>query len=250
MYHIKCKKGDIGEYVILCGSPARARKIASSLSESKLVNQARGYDVYSGYLDGVFVTVASVGIGGPSLAIAVEELYELGARCFIRLGTCGSLQEEVKVGDLVVAQAAVRDEGTSRQYISLKYPAVADFEVVESLIAACKKHNVSFHVGVVHSKDAFYAELRDKVLKGVNWDTWRRAGVLATEMECATLFVVSSLRRARAGALLMVVGETWNEKLIVGESEVGPVDKALPVVFDAIRLLASGGKGAPHEGKG
>lgn len=155
-YHLQIRPGDVGRYVILPGDPKRCAKIAKHFENAQLVADSREYITYTGYLDGEKVSVTSTGIGGPSASIALEELVLCGADTFIRVGTCGGIDLEVKGGDVVVSTGAVRMEGTSREYAPIEYPAVADFEVANALVKACKDLDVPFHTGVVQCKDAFY----------------------------------------------------------------------------------------------
>ena len=186
-YHIQVSKGDIGRYVILPGDPKRCAKIAKYLDDAQMIADSREYITYTGTLDGVKVSVTSTGIGGPSAAIALEELVQSGADTFIRIGTCGGMQTEVMSGDIVIASGAVRMEGTSREYAPIEYPAVADIAVVNSLIAAAKSLEQNYHVGVVQCKDSFYGqhspETKPVSYELLNkWEAWKRLGCLASEM--------------------------------------------------------------------
>ena len=154
-YHTGVGPGDIGGYVILPGDPKRCAKIAAHFDNPVLVADSREYVTYTGTLNGVKVSVTSTGIGGPSAAIAIDELAKCGAHTFIRVGTCGGMQEEVMGGDIVIATGAVRMEGTSREFAPIEYPAVADFNVTNALVSAAGKIGVRNHVGVVQCKDSF-----------------------------------------------------------------------------------------------
>lgn len=156
LYHIQTAKGEVGRYVILPGDPGRCEKIAAYLDEPKLIAKNREYVTYTGCLDGEKVSVTSTGIGGPSAAIAMEELVQCGADTFLRVGTSGGMQLDVKSGDIVVATGAIRMEGTSKEYAPIEYPAVADFAVTDALIRGAKKLDAVCHVGVVQCKDSFY----------------------------------------------------------------------------------------------
>ena len=157
-YHLHTKKGDVGRYVILPGDPGRVEKIASHLENPRFVSQNREYTIFNGTLEGQTVTVCSTGIGGPSTAIAIEELFQCGSDTFIRMGTCGGIKLEVMGGSVVVATGAVRQDGTSREYAPIEYPAVPHWEVTESLVEACKVLKMDWHAGVVQSKDSFYGQ--------------------------------------------------------------------------------------------
>ena len=198
MYHIGLDSSHGAKYAILPGDPGRVEAIAARLESPHFLAQNREYTSWLGTLCGQPVLVMSTGMGGPSTAIAVEELYQTGVRTFIRVGTCGGMALPVVGGDLVVAQAAVRMEGTTREYVDLEYPACADWAVTNALARAAQQTGERVHIGVVQSKDSFYGQhspdrmpaggvLKDK------WEQWKKAGCLASEMECAALFVVASV---------------------------------------------------------
>jgi uridine phosphorylase len=217
-YHIHCKRGDVGRYVLMPGDPGRVPQIASYLDNAKEVARNREYLVYTGAIDGVPVSVCSTGIGCPSTAIAIEELSRCDADTFIRVGTSGRMQSHMKVGDLIVATAAIRDEGTSRQYLPLEYPAVADPMVVSAFIKACQKSGTPFHTGVVHSKDSFYGEVESSRMPMADqlqarWKAWVAGGALCSEMEAATLFIVALTLKKRAGALMLAEAHDGMENL-------------------------------------
>ncbi len=247
-YHLQCSPGDVGGYVLLPGDPGRCELIASRFDGARLVAANREFTTWTGRLDGVTVSATSTGIGGPSTAIAVEELCTLGAHTLIRVGTCGGMQPQVRWGDLVIAQAAVRDEGTSFQYVPAGYPAVAHVDVVHALRAAAAERVGGHHVGLVQSKDSFYGEMEpDRMPVALElrarWDAWIRAGVLASEMECATLFVVGAVRRARTGAALVVVNETPLTREMPPPSQL-PLDALLDTGVAALRRLIAADRAA------
>jgi uridine phosphorylase len=209
-YHIECKPGDVGRYVLLPGDPGRVPLIASFLEGAEKIAQHREYTTYTGWLEGEKVSVTSTGIGGPSTAIAVEELARVGADTFIRVGTSGLMQAFVQSDDLVVVSGAVRDEGTANHYMPLAFPAIADVDVVECLRRACLARGQRFHVGLSHSKDSFYGEVQPERMPvgetlRQNWQAWVMGGVLCSEMEAATLFVVASVLGKRAGGLMIAL---------------------------------------------
>ena len=190
LYHLQMKKGDVGRYVLLPGDPGRCEQIASYLDDPHLVAYNREYKTYTGTLLGEKVSVTSTGIGGPSAAIAVEELVKIGADTFIRVGTCGGMNANVIPGSIVVANSAIRAEGTSREYLPIEFPAVADHQVTCALEAAAKSLNLPCKVGVVQCKDSFYGQhepeaqpISDDLLR--RWSAWIRGGCLASEMESA-----------------------------------------------------------------
>ena len=157
-HHIQCKPGDVGKYVLLPGDPGRCASIARHFENPVLVAQNREYTTYTGMLDGTKVSVMSTGIGGASTAIAVEELVNIGADTLIRVGTCGGMQLQVQVNDVVIASAAIRFDGTSKEYMPIEFPAVSDFAVLNALAQAAQFRHLPHHVGVVHCKDSFYGQ--------------------------------------------------------------------------------------------
>ncbi|MBQ4150378.1 MAG: uridine phosphorylase [Clostridia bacterium] len=243
-YHIKCAEGDVGRYVILPGDPARCEKIAAYFDEPEFVSQNREYTIYTGTLLGEKVSVCSTGIGGPSSAIAMEELFAIGADTFIRVGTSGGINLKVREGDLVIATAAVRQEGTSREYAPLEYPAAANFEITQALVWAAEEMGSRFHTGVVQAKDSFYGQHSPQRMPiegelNAKWEAWKRLGVLCSEMESAAQFVVADSLGARAGAVFHVV---WNQE----RKEAGlddesiqneDTDLAIRTAIEAIKIL-------------
>ncbi len=243
-YHIKCAEGDVGRYVILPGDPGRCEKIAAYFDEPEFVSQNREYTIYTGKLLGEKVSVCSTGIGGPSSAIAMEELFAVGADTFIRVGTSGGINLKVREGDLVIATSAIRQEGTSLEYAPIEYPAAASFEVVQALVWAAEEMGSRFHTGVVQAKDSFYGQhsphrmpiegaLKEK------WEAWKRLGVLCSEMESAAQFVVADSLGARAGAVFHVV---WNqERKLAGLDDASiqneDTDLAIRTAVEALKIL-------------
>lgn len=241
-YHIQVGEGDVGRYVILPGDPKRCVKIAQYFDEAKLMADSREYVTYTGFLDGVKVSVTSTGIGGPSASIAMEELVKAGADTFIRVGTCGGMQLDVKSGDIVIATGAIRMEGTSREYAPLEFPAVADLEVVNALTVSAKMHGVPYHTGIVQCKDAFYGQ-HDPGRMPVSyellnkWEAWKRLGCLASEMESAALFVVASALHVRVGSAFLVVANQEREREGLDNPVVHDTDMAIRIAVDALRRL-------------
>ncbi|HZJ57721.1 MAG TPA: uridine phosphorylase [Clostridia bacterium] len=213
-FHIDLDDGHGAEYAILPGDPERVEEIAGYLKNPEFLASKREYTSWIGELGGEKVIVTSTGIGGPSASIAIEELYRTGVRTFIRVGTCGGMQLDVVGGDVVIATGSIRNEGTTREYMPIEFPAVADFHVVQALVQAAERLGYSYHTGVVQSKDSFYGQHSpERMPAGYEllnkWDAWIRAGALASEMESAALFCVSSYLRARAGCVLNVI---WNQE--------------------------------------
>lgn len=241
-YHIQTAKGEVGRYVILPGDPKRCEKIAGYFENPVFVADNREYITYTGTLDGVRVSVTSTGIGGPSAAIAMEELWRCGADTFVRIGTCGGMQTEVKSGDLVIATGAIRMEGTSKEYAPVEFPAVADLDVTNALVGAAKEKGYSFHTGVVQCKDAFYGQ-HEPETKPVSyelmnkWEAWKRLGCLASEMESAALFTVASYLGVRAGSCFLVMANQEREKEGLDNPVVHDTDTAIQAAVEAIRRL-------------
>ena len=216
-YHLKIRPGDVGRYVILPGDPGRCEKIARYLEDPRFVASNREYTIYTGTLEGEKVSVCSTGIGGPSAAIAMEELIHCGAECFIRVGTCG---------------------GICRNH----FPAVADFQVVNALAEAAKADGQRFHTGVVHCKDSFYGQLDPDSMpvRGElksKWQTWLDCGALASEMESAALFVVAAARRVRVGTVLLVLGNQTRRAKGLEDIQCHDTERAVRVAADAMRRL-------------
>lgn len=241
-YHIQVAKGEVGRYVIMPGDPKRCAKIAQYFDNPVLIADNREYVTYTGTLDGVKVSVTSTGIGGPSASIAMEELYRCGADTFIRIGTCGGMQTEVKSGDVVVATGAIRMEGTSKEYAPIEFPAVADLEVTNALAAAAKKKEYPFHVGVVQCKDAFYGQHEPERMPVSyellnKWEAWKRMGCKASEMESAALFIAASHLRVRCGSNFLVVGNQERNAQGLDNPIIHDTEAAITVAVGALRRL-------------
>ncbi len=238
-YHVGLSREDVGDYVLAPGDPFRTPLIAKHLDGAREVAFSREYRTFTGTVDGVKVSAMSTGMGGPSVAIGLEELHEIGVHTVLRVGTCGALQPGVKMGDLVIALAAVRSEGTSDGYVPREYPAVASLEMVNALVEAAEAAKVPYHVGLMRSVDALYSDLVPAQmprpdLKG-ELEMWTKAGVIGNDMEASCLFVVSRIRGMRAGTVCLCVDE-------VGAGEIhhldpSYMDRMLSVGVDAIRLL-------------
>jgi len=241
-YHINMKEGDVGKYVILPGDPKRCKKIAEHFENAVLVADHREFVTYTGYIDGEKVSVTSTGIGGPSAAIAMEELANIGADTFIRVGTSGGMAVDVMGGDLVIASGAIRMEGTGREYAPMEFPAVAHFEIMNALVKASKQLGKKYHVGVVQCKDSYYGQ-HEPETKPVGyelsnkWEAWLKLGTLASEMESAALFIVGSYRKVRVGTILNVVANQERRKLGLDDPQCHDTEAAIEVAIAAIRQL-------------
>ncbi|CCY62857.1 uridine phosphorylase [Clostridium sp. CAG:967] len=246
-YHIGLKNGDIGEYVILPGDPKRCKKIAEYFDNAEFIADNREYTTYTGYLNGTKVSVTSTGIGGPSAAIAMEELVKVGAKTFIRVGTCGGMDLNVKGGDIVIATGAIRMEGTSKEYAPIEFPAVANLDITCSLVEAAKKLNYTYHTGVVECKDSFYGQ-HDPQRMPVNyellnkWEAWKKLGCLASEMESAALFIVASTLNVKAGSVFLTVANQEREKQNLENPVVHDTDSAIKTAIEALKILIANDK--------
>ena len=221
--HLPIKFGEVARYVIVPGDPNRVPVIAESLENVTNQGQNREFNAYKGTHKGIEVSVVSTGIGCPSTAIAVEELSHIGAEVFIRIGTSGSVDKSAKKGDIFIATAAVRDDGTSKQYIPIEFPAIASHNVVSNLIKASKNLNIDSKVGICQSKDSFFGETEPERMPvapylDFKWKSWQEGGVGASEMEAATLFTLSQIKRIEAGAILAI--ETSDKDTIKKMTEI------------------------------
>ena len=248
-FHIQCTAEDIGHYVFLPGDPDRVPWIASYLENAQKVAQSREFTTYTGTLDGTRVSVTSTGIGGPSAAIAMEELVALGAHTFLRIGTCGGMQPELVPGALIIPTGAIRMEGTSQEYMPLAFPAVPDFGLTEHLVCAARAAAYDYHTGVVQCKDSFYGQHSPETMPVAppllqNWQAWKAAGTLASEMESAALFTVAAARHVRCATILQML---WNQErqAVVRDKEHAASDMthAIEVAVAAMRAVIRENKG-------
>lgn len=247
-YHTGVGPDDIGKYVIMPGDPKRCEKIAAHFDNPVLVADSREYVTYTGYLDGEKVSVTSTGIGGPSASIAIDELSKCGAHTFIRIGTCGGMQENVMGGDVVIATGAVRMEGTSKEFAPIEYPAVPDLDVTNALVSSAKKLGITHHVGVVQCKDSFFGQHEPEIMPVSyelenKWQAWLRMGCLASEMESAALFIAGLFLRVRVGSCFLVVANQEREKMGLPNSQVHDTELAIKTAVEAIRELIKQDKG-------
>ena len=241
-FHLKIRTGDVGKYVLLCGDPGRCEKIAAVFDDAEFVGSNREYTIYTGHLCGETISVCSTGIGGPSSAIALEELIHCGAHTFIRVGTSGGMAVDVMGGDVVIGSGAIRMEGTSREYAPIEYPAVADFQVTKALAEAAQASGHRYHIGVLQCKDSFYGqhdpesmpvsyELKNK------WDAWVRCGAMASEMESAALFIVGQVRHVRVGSIMAVLANQTRRALGLDDPQCYDLMPAIGIAVDAMRRL-------------
>ncbi len=241
-FHLKIRKGDVGRYVILCGDPGRCEKIAQLFDEASFVGSNREYTIYTGTLAGEKISVCSTGIGGPSTAIAIEELAHCGSDTFIRVGTSGGMAVDVIGGDAVIGTGAIRMEGTSKEYAPIEFPAVADFEVTSALVEAAKASGRRYHVGVLQCKDSFYGQHDPSTMPvsyelSSKWDAWVKCGALTSEMESAALFIVSSVRGLRSGSVMAVFANQTRRALGMDDPMTLDTSYAVEIGVDAMRRL-------------
>ena len=246
-YHINCVEGDVGGYVLLPGDPGRCEAIAQYFDDPVHIGMNREYNIYTGTLLGEKVSVCSTGIGGPSASIAMEEMVKLGAHTFIRVGTCGGIHLDVMPGDVVVATGAIRYEHTSMEYAPIEFPAVSDFDIAFALKNAGEELGYRIHTGVVQCKDSFYGqhspekspvyyELLNK------WESWKRLGVKASEMESAALYVVAAALGVRCGACFHVVWNQEREKAGMFMPMTEDTSGAIKVGIEAMKKIIAADK--------
>ena len=241
-FHIACTQGDIGRYCILPGDPGRVPAIAALFDDAKQIAYNREFNVWTGTLLGEKVTACSTGIGGPSASIAMEELHKCGADTFIRTGTCGGIALDVQSGDVVVATGAIRFEHTSREYAPIEFPAVADFQVTNALVEATKKLGFPLHTGIVQCKDSFYGQ-HDPAASPVyyelqqKWESWKRLGVLASEMESAALFTAAAALDVRCGSAFHVIWNQEREAAGLDQKMSEDTSSSVKVSVEALKLL-------------
>lgn len=246
VYHLDLteEQAQGAQIALLPGDPARVEKIAHCFHQCQPLAYHREFRTFLAYCGQAPVLITSTGIGGPSTAIAIEELALLGVRTFIRVGTCGGLQRSINVGDVVITTGAVRREGASLDYAPLEYPAVADYQIVRALQQAAQDLKIAHHVGITCSTATFHPgqERTDSFsqyiplhLRGMTAE-WQRLHVLNYEMEAATLLTICSALGLRGGCVSGVVDrhgdvEIRSEDLRLGEQN------AIRVAAKAVEFL-------------
>jgi len=248
-HHIGLLPGEVGRYVLLPGDPGRVEKIASRFDDPRFVASHREYVTWTGTLDGVPVSCTSTGIGCPSTAIAVEELVGAGADTFIRVGTSGAMQPDLRTGDVGVITGAIRDEGTSRHYLPLEFPAVADVDITVALRDGARDAGVPFHLGVAQSKDSFYGQHEPGRMPiaaelGRRWDAWVAGGAICSEMEAATLFIVASTLRVRAGGVMLIFQNLDHQPPSEEDLRNDDVERVIDVAVAGLRRLIAADRAA------
>ena len=231
-YHIDLKPGDVGEYVLLPGDPARVELFAKFVDQPNKVAYKREYQTYTGYYKGIRVSCTSTGIGCPSTAIAVEELANIGATTFIRIGSCAALQEGIHPRDLIIATGSMRNEGTTQYFAPIALPAVPDFYLTQALIQSAEELKsilgYSYHVGLSGADDAFYGETPEYIANLHKW------GLKGVEMESAAIFVLTHLKGLRGACICSVGGNSFTGE---GLEEV-EIEKNLPSRFESVIKVA------------
>lgn len=245
-FHLHIKEGDVGRYVLLPGDPGRCEKIASFFDQPRFVAQNREYVTWTGFLLGEKVSVVSTGIGCPSTAIAVEELVDVGADTFIRVGSSGAIQPEGRMGDIAIVTGAIRDEGTTAHYLPIEFPAVANLDVVAALREAARKLGLRHHVGIAQSKDSFYGEVeRTRMPMAAHleerWQAWVAGGAICSEMEASALFILSSIYRKRAGGCMLIINDSDLAELSPEDSNKHMAEfdseRVIRVAVEALKIL-------------
>lgn len=246
-HHVDLAPGDVGRYVLLPGDPGRSSKIAARFDAPRKVAVNREYETWTGTLDGVPVSVTSTGIGGPSSAIAVEELTAIGADTFVRVGTAGSMQPHVGPGDVVVVTAAIRDEGTSSHYLPIEFPAVGDVEVTLALAQGARSTGANVLLGVSQSKDSFYGQHAPERMPIAarlkeRWTAWEAGGALCSEMEASAIYIVASTLGVRASGIMLVGGRYDRGPLSAAEEEISSMDRFLDTAIAGLRNVIAADK--------
>lgn len=200
MPHILLDENMTAPYALLPGDPARLDRIAMHLEQVEELAYNREFRSLRGFYKGVRVMAVSTGLGGPSTAVAVEELSRLGVCHMIRIGSCGALQKGIHVGDLILVNGTVRNDGTSRTYIEDGYPAVADFTLLQACRDAVESIHAPYHIGIARTHDSFYTDEKDEI-----YAYWKKKGIIASDMETAALYVAGSLRGVKCASILNVV---------------------------------------------
>lgn len=248
MHHIQCSENQIGKYVFLPGDPDRVHVIAQYLDNSVKVAQSREFVTYTGYLNGVKVSVTSTGIGGPSAAIAIEELIKLGAHTFIRIGTCGGINPTLNVGSAIIATGAIRTDGTSTRYLPIAFPAVPDFELTKALQESAQKQNCEYTMAVVESKDSYYGQHEPESMPIANelldnWKIWQLSGAAASEMEASTLFTVAQVRKVRCAGIFHLVRNREKEKIEQTEPMLDTkIENTIKIAIEAMQDIIANDK--------
>lgn len=240
-YHLEVAPGDLGQYVILPGDPGRCKTIAGHFNNPKKVAENREYIAYTGNLLNEVVSVTSTGIGNPSAAIAIEELRAVGANTFIRVGTSGGMQSHQNPGDLAIITGSIRDEGTSKHYLPIEFPALASIDVVAALKKAADKLGYKTHLGISHSKDSYFGQMAPDRMPVANslqerWKAWVRGGAICAEMESSILLTLGAVYRLRTGSITLIAINQDKPELGISTDTTPVIKTAIEAIKQLIRL--------------
>lgn len=234
--HLKCSPEDIANVVMLVGDPNRAERVSTRFKDPRLVNSSRGLLIYTGEYNGTRMTVATTSMGAPSAAIVMEELCNLGASIFIRVGSAGGLAINLAAGDIVIATAAIREDGTSACYLRPTFPAISDIDLLGILLKTAKKIHPETVPGIIISHDSFYRNFPEEEMLKL-----RDAGVVAQEMEAGCIFIVSQVRRVRAAALFAIGGNIMRPGERSDEAFAKAEDDAIQIGLDSLAAASTYG---------
>jgi uridine phosphorylase len=248
-HHVQVRRGDVGRYVFLPGDPGRWERIAAYFDDPRHVAQNREYNTFTGTLLGEKVSVTSTGVGGPSAAIAMEELAKVGSDTFIRVGTSGAMQEWIQPGDLGIVTGAIRDEGTSLHYLPVEFPAVANLEITLALRDGARRTGATAHLGIAQSKDSFYGQHepgRMPIAKRLQerWAAWMAGGAICSEMEAAPLYIVAATLGVRAGGIMMIAGHPDQRQMTPAEAARMDMDLLLRTSIEGLKVLIEADRAA------
>lgn len=233
-FHILCDPKDIARYVFVPGDHDRAKRIAEHFDTMRFISDSRGYRVYTGLVDGIPMTACSTGMGGPQVAIGIEELGHMGANTFIRVGSCGTFQDDVQPGDVIIPNGVVRAGATANRYLPVAFPAVPHFDLLTALVEASNKLGIKVHVGLDAAGDTFYAEGDPRM-----WAKMKAAGVKSVEMEADTLFIISNFRGWRSGAIFACDGTSKETKPAWGEAAYKQGEEnEIRIAIEAMKSIA------------
>lgn len=250
-YHIQIEDNSlVGKYVLLPGDRGRVKRMAKYLEDPKIVGDNREYFTMTGSLKGEKVSVMSTGMGAPCISIGVEEFRTLGSDTFIRVGTTGAMQSNIKLGDSIIATAAIRDDGTMDEYVPKQFPAVADFEVINEMKNAAEIIGNPYHLGIVQSADSYYGRIFNPEHAGELWKLYSKAGVLAVEMEISALYILGAIFGLRTGAILTTReerGKDGDEVPQAGEKYENGLEKSIQIAFKSIELLIEKDRARAHK---
>ncbi|WP_067469850.1 nucleoside phosphorylase [Actinomadura macra] len=236
-HHLHISARDVGRYALLPNTPEQVASLAALLDEPEFVTRNREFETWRGKVGGETVVVTSTGVGAPSTALAVEELAALGVDTMIRVGVSGSMQPDTANGELAILTAAIRDEGTTKQYLPIEFPATATIDLVLALRQAAERAGATYRCGPAHTKDSYYGETepdRMPMAATLNqrFETWRRGGAICSEMETAAVFIVGTVLNVRTGSVVMM----WSQDAI----DTGDAPSAEPLfttAVDAVRTI-------------